>query len=75
MTTRLPMICDSCIHRSPTDGTCTAFPQGIPLNPLKAERHDTRRPDQDNAVVYEFAPDRIRERDAFNRYAAALLNR
>jgi len=68
---QLPMICDSCALRM-SPATCAAFPEEIPLNAMRAERHDEPRPDQENDLVYEFDSRKALERDAFDKFREAL---
>lgn len=56
MTQKLPVVCDSCIHRL-TDSTCEAFPKGIPDQfILDGEAHTTPTKSQGNKIVWKFAP-------------------
>lgn len=63
MTTRLPSLCDSCIHQGPIDGwtgnfPCNAFPSGVPGEIVDME-FDHRQPHPlDNGITYTMDPDK-----------------
>lgn len=54
---RIP--CLSCVHFQ-GEARCAAFPDGIPLNYIRGELHDTPRGDEVDGITYtptEGAPD------------------
>lgn len=61
MTTRLPILCDSCIHRGPSGypdnrPLCNAFPTGVPVEITNME-FDHREPHPlDNGINYDMEP-------------------
>lgn len=78
MTTLIPMICNSCLHRDLDGYHCAAYPdsgddaEGITLDAMKAETHFEVRPDQNNDIVYLLDPDKIEEAEDFAQFAEAL---
>jgi hypothetical protein len=55
MTPSTKIGCPICKHKQ-YDGTCTAFPAGIPLRyEIGAAIHTEPAPDQDNDLVFEWA--------------------
>lgn len=68
---QVPSVCDSCIHRI-SDGTCDAFPGGIPEQfILDAEPHTTPTTSQKNKIVWEFAPGTETEFQDWKEYREA----
>lgn len=54
MTSKLPWICDACVHYDEETRTCPAFPDGIPLKPLKDPiLHDEVLPGQVGDTVFQ----------------------
>lgn len=53
MTTRIPNLCRACIHYVPDDGTCDAFPRGVPDDILLLGGDHRTSLGVDNGVVFE----------------------
>lgn len=71
MTSRIPNLCGSCFHYIPDDGTCKAFPLGVPDEILRLGG-DHRTPVLgDKGVVFQAkhnprAQARLQEWEQFN---------
>lgn len=63
MTTRMPSLCDSCVHKGPSSWPehrwpCNAFPSGVPVE-IRDGSFDHRDPHPlDNGITYDMDPDR-----------------
>lgn len=53
MTETIDLICDKCKHSSPIRFGCEAFPEGIPDEILRKNKHFRPLPSQKNKIVFE----------------------
>lgn len=54
MTSMMPVLCNSCLHRRSGGATCDAFPTGIPRGiVVYGDDHRTPAPNQGNDIVFE----------------------